>query len=47
MVIFFMIHTHGKFDETYFNIPALMKLFENGTVVFKDPFITCILSKDT
>ena len=47
MVRFFMVHTHGKFDETHFNIPAMMKLFENGTVVFKDPIITCILSKDT
>ena len=47
MVRFFMVHTHGKFDETHFNIPAIMKLFENGTVVFKDPIITCILSKDT
>ena len=25
LVKFFMIHTHGKFDETHFNIPDLMK----------------------
>ncbi len=47
VIKFIMTHSHGKFDETHFNIPALMKLFENGKLVFKDPIMTCILSKDT
>ena len=45
LVKFIMIHTHGKFEETHFNIPALMKHYGSDKVVFKCPVLTAILSK--
>ena len=45
LVKFFMIHTHGKFDETHFNIHDLMKHHGSNKVVFKYPVLTAIISK--
>ena len=38
VIQFLMTHSHGMFNKTDFNIPALMKLFENGKMVYQETY---------